>query len=477
MRKYSKRRIWVCCMTLLLMGVFAALGYKSILQQKASVLRDLVRDHETVGEMINLAAGRMDIASLKSFVEALDESSNRLSLSWIDLSNAPDEMRLNDVHVTIRNDANFAQEITTWHRVRNKKQDVLGILRVRELSHQSARPMTGAIVSSAFQAVLPIAGILIAFILGYSFVKKPDKKMVAKAKRALAGDFSGRIKASEKGTLADMAAAMDIMSEKIESIEADFRAEVASRLVIVEQLRHADRLKTVGQLTSGVLHELGTPLTIISGRAKMIEEGDVEGEEAVENAKIVVEQTGRISSMIRNILDFARKGKHTNQVADLNNVISRAILLLGPVALKHGVTLKWLPARSPMTVAAEVSQVQQVLANLILNAIQASGNSSEVIVSLTKETTRKPEGASPSPPAAESQYVVLSVIDFGEGIPKEHLENIFDSFFTTKQAGSGTGLGLAIAKQIAVEHGGWISVDSTPGKGSAFKVFLPRKEQ
>ncbi|MBN2718824.1 MAG: HAMP domain-containing histidine kinase [Deltaproteobacteria bacterium] len=323
------------------------------------------------------------------------------------------------------------------------------------------------------QTVLSVAGIVVAFVLGVFFTRRPDKKMVAKAKRALSGDFSGRIAPSEKGALADMALAMDVMSEKIESIEAAYRAEVASRLLIVEQLRHADRLKTVGQLTSGVLHELGTPLTIISGRAKMIEEGDVEGAEAVENARIVVEQTGRMSTLIRTILDFARRGKHTNQIADLNDVISKAVLLLGPVALKQGVTLEWTPADTPMMVAAEVSQLQQVLANLILNAVQASDSSAKVIVQLDSVTVAHPDG----PKDEKVSCVLLSVVDYGAGIAPEHIDNVFDSFFTTKKAGSGTGLGLAIARQIAIEHGGWISVDSESGRGSTFKVYLPRKDQ
>lgn len=470
MKTISKRRVWVVAVSIALLGGFALAGYKSVMQQKASVRRDLTRDHETVGEMINLAARRMDVQSLKSFVEKLDESENRLSLKWIDAKASPVTLTDGQMHVDIRPEANFAQQITTWHRIQSGSRDI-GILQIREISHQSAKLRSGTIFRGTLQALFTVAGIIAAFLLGWSYVKKPDRKMAAKARRALAGDFSGRIDAAESGTLSDMAQAMDIMSEKIESVEAEFRAEVASRLVILEQLRHADRLKTVGQLTSGVLHELGTPLTIISGRARMIEEGDVEGEEAVENARIVVEQTARISQMIRNILDFARKGKHTHQVADLNEVIAKAILLLGPVALKQGVTLVFHQASSPMMVEAEVSQLQQVLANLILNAIQASQSASEVRVALSRQRARKP-GEPDSPVTA---CIVLTVADSGEGISPAHLDSIFDSFFTTKKKGTGTGLGLAIAKQIAIEHAGWITVDSTPGSGSTFRVFLPER--
>jgi two-component system, NtrC family, sensor kinase len=470
MKTISKRRVWVVALSIALLCGFALAGYISVMQQKASVRRDLTRDHETVGEMINLAARRMDARSLKSFVEKLDESRNRLSLTWMDADQSPGPLREGRMHVNIRPTADFAQEITTWHHIQFGNRDI-GILRIREISYQSAKLRSGTIFRGTLQAIFTVMGIVAAFLLGWSYVKKPDRKMAAKARRVLAGDFSGRIEASEPGTLSDMAQAMDIMSEKIESVEAEFRAEVASRLVILEQLRHADRLKTVGQLTSGVLHELGTPLTIISGRAKMIEEGDVQGEEASENARIVVEQTARISEMIRNILDFARKGKHTHQVADLNVVIAKAVLLLRPVALKQGVTLEFHKAPGPMMVQAEVSQLQQVLANLILNAIQASRSASVVTVALSRKSARKP--GSPESPATDC--IVLTVADAGEGIASEHLDAIFDSFYTTKKKGTGTGLGLAIAKQIAIEHAGWITVNSAPGKGSTFRVFLPER--
>jgi signal transduction histidine kinase len=231
-------------------------------------------------------------------------------------------------------------------------------------------------------------------------------------------------------------------------------------------LRHADRLRAVGQLASGIAHELGTPLNVVSGRARLIAETAGESAESVTHARIICEQAERMATIIRQLLDFARRRGPELGVGDLREVLRRSGDMLSPLAEKRGVAFSLLPGEGPTIVRMDANQVQQAVINLAVNGIQATPQGGAVRIELGRQQAR-PEGGE------LGEYAAIAVEDRGPGIPGSDLRRVFEPFYTTKEVGDGTGLGLSVAYGIAQEHGGWISVHSQTGQGSRFTLFLP----
>jgi len=236
----------------------------------------------------------------------------------------------------------------------------------------------------------------------------------------------------------------------------------------LEQVRHADRLATIGTLTSTIAHEIGTPLNVVSGHARLIARGRISGSDAMDSAKVMHEQCDRIAKIVRQVLEYGRRREPKRSALDILGVVRSTVALLQPLATKCGVTLELSVSPSASThTAADAAQVQQALTNLIMNAIQASTEGQTVRVAA--ET--KSDGASAD--ETRGSHHVISVEDSGSGISEEVRQRMFEPFFTTKEAGQGTGLGLSIARDIVVEHGGFIDVSSELGSGSRFVVHLP----
>lgn len=221
-----------------------------------------------------------------------------------------------------------------------------------------------------------------------------------------------------------------------------------------EAVRRGDRLAALGQLSAGLAHELRNPLGTIRGSAEMLTRAvSAENEVAREVAGFISSEVDRANSLITRFLHFARPLELRADVADLAHTIDRAIAQVEPEAPGISIYKNYAPEIPPFRFDAEL--MERVLYNLILNAAQASPAGGTVTVK-----TRAGDGA------AE-----ISVIDRGSGIDAAHLNTIFNPFFTTKP--QGVGLGLAIVGKIVDEHGGKISVESEPGRGSVFRVQVP----
>jgi signal transduction histidine kinase len=248
----------------------------------------------------------------------------------------------------------------------------------------------------------------------------------------------------------------------------DLRA-VGERLAEKERLRHADRLRTVGQLAAGIAHQLGTPLSVVRVRAGMIVSGDVEGDEVKQNARQVVDQVDRISALVRQLLDYSRRQGGRAAPVDVRTVVATSLDLLRPLAERAGVRLDWSQPREPILVRADTIQLEQVVTNLVMNAVQAMPSGGTVRVEAEAAPATNPGRAAAG---AGVDEVLLRVIDDGPGIAPEHLPHVFEPFYTTKAVGEGSGLGLAVVQAIVEEHGGRVEVESNPGVGTRFTVHL-----
>jgi signal transduction histidine kinase len=351
--------------------------------------------------------------------------------------------------------------------------------------------------------------LLMTTVLGVWLVGRPIKTLINKARRVGAGDFSGRLQIPHAAEIGELATEMNLMSERLADAGKQLAAATTARIVAIEQLRHADRLSTVGKLASGIAHELGTPLNVVSGRAQLIAEsvqataGDRLGQAAIldvtDNVRIIVEQTRRMSAIIRQLLDFARRRGVQKASYDLRQLVAQTVSMLQPLAEKRGVTLAIEATTTPASAQVDASQIQQVLTNVVVNAIQSMPKGGMVTIALRPSSTQPPPGAeitqgesrgepagfAGGEPSREGlgtlsgfpcQQFEIAVTDQGDGIAAEVLPHVFEPFFTTKAVGEATGLGLSVAYGIVQEHGGFITVESELGRGSRFAIHLPRGE-
>lgn len=235
--------------------------------------------------------------------------------------------------------------------------------------------------------------------------------------------------------------------------------KTSAHVATIDQLRHRDRLALVGQIASGLAHELGTPLNVVAGRARLMLESEAMTEATAGHIRAVLEQTERMTLIIRQLLDFARRSGPDLGRVDLQALCGSVVELLRPLAKKRRVELCLRSASSDCTASVDYNQLQQALSNLVMNAMQAMPDGGQVTLEIN----------------AQEAELIVSVTDTGTGIAKEHQDRIFEPFFTTQGAGQGTGLGLSITEGIVRDHGGHIELDSDVGKGSCFRIHLPRR--
>jgi signal transduction histidine kinase len=318
--------------------------------------------------------------------------------------------------------------------------------------------------------------VLLAYALGAWIVGRPMRALAAKARRVGQGDFGEPLHLTQHDEMATLAGEMNAMCDRLEEAELRAARDMRARLEMIEQLRHADRLMTVGKLASGVAHEIGTPLNVVEARASMIADGSASAAEAVDYAKVIVRATERIARIIRQLLAFARRETAEKSPCDLTVLARHTTEMLAPLASKRRVDLRVEDGGTACFALADAPQIEQALTNLVMNALHATDDA-------TASTDAKAvdillDYARALPPADvggdEAEYARVRVRDEGRGIEPEHLAHVFEPFFTTKDVGEGTGLGLSITYGIVREHGGWIEVASQPGKGTELSFFLPR---
>jgi len=315
----------------------------------------------------------------------------------------------------------------------------------------------------------------LVFWLGATMVGRPIKELVLQARKIAAGDLTDgkEVTTSSGDEIGEMADELNEMFGQLRKSQRRLQQETERRVEALEQLHHADRLATIGKLSCGLAHELGTPLNVIAGRARMLMAPEVPPEKSVEYARTIRSQSERMTGIIQDLLTFSRRRRPEKSIVDLEKTVCRVVTLLRPEAHARGVTLRL--GEQPDAAAwvlADADQIQQVLTNLIMNGLQAVSRGGTVEVGLSRGRAAPPDAL----PADARDVFRLSVRDDGPGISPQDLDHIFDPFFTTKKAGEGTGLGLSVAHDIVREHEGWFSVQSEPGTGSCFSIHLPARE-
>jgi signal transduction histidine kinase len=315
----------------------------------------------------------------------------------------------------------------------------------------------------AAAAVIALLTAVVARFLGQWLIGGPLDRVIAQARAVGAGNLDNRLKLRGTIEIFELKTELNAMCDQLRAARERVDAETRARVEALEQLRHADRLRTVGTLASGIAHELGTPLNVIMLRAKMVTR---EGGKAAESAEVIAGQAARMTRIVRQLLDFARRKTPKRMRCDLADVAEHTTSLLSTLAERSNITLRLERASAPLVAEVDAGQLEQALTNLVVNAVQASAPGSEVVVAADLREVLGPGG--------ESRVVAcLEVRDHGSGIAPENLDRIFEPFFTTKDVGQGTGLGLAVAHGIVNDHGGFIRAASERGNGTTFAICVP----
>ncbi len=253
---------------------------------------------------------------------------------------------------------------------------------------------------------------------------------------------------------------LDEANRKLQEHAENLEARVETR---TQELIYSGRFALIGELASGLAHEIGTPLNIISGTADWLQADLPEDSPHRAELATIGRQTQRITDLVWQLLRFARPEEAEVVPTQLGDVLAQVGSLLQHRMEKHGIDLRLDLADPLPAVRAVPEQLQQVFLNLLVNADHAV----EWRPVRRIQVTARPMAG----------VVVVEVTDSGCGIPAAHLDRLFDPFFTTKPPGKGTGLGLSITRRIIAEHDGRIEIDSTPEAGATVTVRLPVWEE
>jgi PAS domain S-box-containing protein len=238
--------------------------------------------------------------------------------------------------------------------------------------------------------------------------------------------------------------------------------DVTEQRLLEAQIIQNDKMASIGQLVSGVAHELNNPLTSIAGLAELLLERPAHPELPREHLRVIHDQAERAGRIVRNLLTFARKGVPEQTAVDLNDVISRTSLLIVYELQLHGIELSSDLSPEPVIVLGDRYELQQVLLNLVTNAVQA----------VAGLEPGQPRGINLSTTRVNGE-AVLRVRDTGPGVPKHLAPYLFTPFFTTKGPGEGTGLGLSLSYGLVKAHGGALTYEPAAEGGAEFRVTLP----
>ena len=390
-------------------------------------------------------------------------------LSWVAAEDArwtPDEARELRSHHEVASSADGA--LRTLYPVFDNGA-LVGAIAIEEPPDAERTYLVGTIARAALQTTLILAlCVAAAVVAGLRLVGRPVQSLARHARTVGGGDFTSRVPEQSGNELDELAGALNAMAAQLDETQQRAARETQQKEQMLAQLRHADRLVTVGQLAAGIAHELGTPLNVAWGRAQEIVDGDARGTAVVDNARIVLAQVERMTGIVRGLLDFARPRRAAKRDADALALCRRVAAMLSSIAHKRQIDLV-VEDGVAVHFLADVEQVEQVAVNLVMNGIQAMKRAGTLRLAVSTVSRAAP-GSS-----VTGRWCRVQVADEGDGIPADIRDKIFDPFFTTKDPGEGTGLGLAVTWGLVVQNGGFVEFESEVGRGTTFSVFLPQE--
>jgi two-component system NtrC family sensor kinase len=360
--------------------------------------------------------------------------------------------------------------------IHSGKQKVLGIIET-DFSLASLdkiiRQQTINITIYAF--LFLAAGSFFLYFILRRFVLKPVSVLSSAMDKVKGGDLKYKVHIRSKDEMGYLAGAFNEMTEELEysrerlqnwaqTLEEEVTKKTEELKRSQDKLIQAEKLASLGRLTSDVAHEIRNPLTAIGGFARRLNK-IATGAKEKEYAEIVVAEVSRLEKILRDILTFSRDARCHLQRHKIEKIVSDTVKMYEELCREQSVNIEITIEENLPPVLIDKEQAIQSLGNLITNAIDAMSGGGTLRITEGKEVLH------------DVEYVFIKVSDTGKGISKDKLPLIFEPFFSTKETGHGTGLGLSITRKIIEEHGGFIKAESAAGKGSAFSLYFPYQSE
>ena len=467
---------------ILVAGVY---GVARVRQQATQLLEAERRGAAAIARAVEIAVGNAlsdrqisDIRRLVSEMVVEHEQIDRIRIfdrSLVSVASAPGppnsaelkgDDRLRRVLETGHAEAAFdgPQAFVYVMPLRGRKSEIQGALEIAFQSTVKAR--VGRVTQDILVAVsvLTLVLALLTALVLQRQVLRPLSGLAASMRALGEGQPGPPLPVRRRDDFGAVAEAFNRMAGQLEVAHRQVLEKGEHMLELEQQLRRAATLAIAGKLASSVAHEVGTPLNIISGRAEILLRSLQADDPGRAELQVISDQIDRIAGIIRTLLETVRPQKPEVQAVALGPMVERMVPLLGHMARRGDVSIVTdVPYDLPQ-IAADPGQLQQVLINLLINALEASPPGGRITVTARACLSDGRPG------------VATTVSDSGSGIPREVVGRIFEPFFTTKPPGQGTGLGLAICRDIAHSHEGALSVENREGEGAAFTLWLPRHE-
>ena len=310
-------------------------------------------------------------------------------------------------------------------------------------------------------ALITVVGMALAIGLGYVLANRilhPVQRLIEASVEVSQGNLSPEIGPISKDEIGVLQQTFKTMLVSLQ--ERERRQKLENEIKLLQSERQA----SIGRLAAGVAHEINNPLTGVLTFTHMLMRRKDIGDEVRADLQTIAQQTERVRKIVRGLLDFSRQTRLALMPTDVNDLVRTTLSLVENQALIKGVNLAFRATEGLPVSSLDRSQLQSVLLNIIMNALDATESGGNITIS-TSFTASGEDMA--------RQGIEISVADTGCGIPSDDLGKLFDPFYTTKEVGQGTGLGLSVSLGIVQRHGGTIRVQSQVGHGSIFTVWLP----
>jgi signal transduction histidine kinase/CheY-like chemotaxis protein len=309
-----------------------------------------------------------------------------------------------------------------------------------------------------------LAGSALVFLISDTFTR-PLASLLDGVRALQQGDFSYALESTGGDEVGEVTAAFHRLRTTLQASRHEHRQ-------LEERLRQAHKMEAIGRLAGGIAHDFNNLLTIIRGHGDLLADRPGLGDSERHSLEQIQKAADKAVSMTRQLLAFSRMQVLQPRVLDLNAVLSDMGKMLPRLIGEH-IEYLFLPEPKLHAVKADPGQIEQVILNLVVNSRDAMPNGGTISLRTGNRVVDQAE-ARKHPPMPPGNYVLLSVIDTGEGMSPKTKAHIFEPFFTTKEVGRGTGLGLATVYGVVKQSGGFVWVESAPGKGTTFEIYLPQ---
>ncbi|HEY2774225.1 MAG TPA: HAMP domain-containing sensor histidine kinase [Candidatus Binatia bacterium] len=485
----SRGRRWSICLDIVLTGALAGIalfgvyGFGMVLREKTDLRTAVTREMRILGESLRVAVQNavrdQQLDDVREILDKLDLEDATVDITVSDVTGKllaespgaefaePEKSVATAVLSGVSSTLRYPREEDPGPAIlglplRDDTGRMIGVLTLLRPLDDVRRDLSSTregVIETVVLFVFAIAGI--GWFTGTLFVRRPLQDVRSTVAAVRAGNFEQHIRVRREDEIGALAGEFNQMIDALADARRRRDEEIVVRGRLERGLAEVAKLAATGQLASSLAHEIGSPLQVMAGRARSLADHPDDAVGTRRNALILVEQCARVARIVGQLLNVGRRSTPKFAVFDVVAAVRPVAELLALEAERSRISVDFRAGAAPIEIEGNIDHVQQIVLNLVSNALAATAGAGRIEVTLD----------------AIGEGARLRVADHGRGIPTEDLARVFEPFFTTRAEQGGTGLGLAIVKTIVKEHGGTIDLDSSPGHGTTVTVVLPFRKQ